>query len=102
MYTYLRNRGIPAEDINIDNDGHDTFASVSNLAAQHLTGSIGIVTQYFHLPRTLFIAQSLGLQPVGIISDRASYLHAQRYEMRESFARIKAFFDVVGRWLGVH
>lgn len=59
MYTYLRNRSVPADDIIIDRAGYDTFASISNLAHQNTTRSIGIVTQYFHLPRSLFIAQSL-------------------------------------------
>lgn len=101
MYTYLRNRGIPSEVIVIDNAGYSTFESISSVATQYPHSNIGIITQYFHLPRTLFIAQSLGLKPIGIIADRASYLNAQNYELRESFARIKAFFEITARWIGI-
>jgi SanA protein len=101
MYTYLRNRGIPTLDIIMDTEWYSTFLSISNLARIADLHTIGIVTQEFHLPRAIFIAQSLGFQPIGIISDRSSYTHADDYEKRELFARIKAFFDVAGWWIGV-
>ena len=101
MYTYLRNRGIPTLDIIMDTEGYNTFLSIRNLARIADLHTVGIITQEFHLPRAVFIAQSLGLQPIGIISDRSSYTHADDYEKRELFARIKAFFDVMGRWIGI-
>jgi SanA protein len=100
MQIYLRNRGIPASDIIVDIQGDTTFDSIKHLTLfnfQH----ISITTQEFHLPRAVFIAQSLGLSVDGIISDRSAYIDEKRYELRESFSRLKAFIEVLGRHIGI-
>lgn len=99
MYTYLLNRGIPVKDIIIDELGYNTYRSITHVESYENIKTIGIVTQNFHLPRALFIAQWIWLNSVWIVSDRASYFNTQKYELRESFARIKGFFQVIG-WRG--
>lgn len=100
MFAYLRNRKIPADDIIIDTNWFNTFLSISNIKQDSTITKIGIVTQEFHLPRALFIAQWIWFDTIGIISDRASYLNSEAFEQRESFARIKAFFQVI--WWHIH
>ncbi len=97
MYSYCVNRGIPAKDIIVDMYGYSTYESIIHVRTLPGINTVGVVTQNFHLPRALFIAQSIGIQAIGIVSDRASYYNSQKYELRESFARIKAFFQVI-RW----
>ncbi len=95
MYTYLINRGIPSQDIILDTWGYNTFLSIANTKKLTWIQTIAISTQEFHLPRAIFIAQSLWFNVLGIISDRASYDETKQYKLRESFARIKAVWDVL-------
>lgn len=95
MFAYVRNRGVPIEDIIVDVEWYNTFDSIVHVTKFPSITTLGIVTQNFHLPRALFIAQWIWLHSIGIVSDRASYLNSDNYELRESFARIKAFFQVI-------
>ncbi len=95
MYNYIINRGIPAEDIITDTSGTDTYQSMIHLRKMWYTSTIWIITQNFHLPRALFIAQFIWMHAIGISSDRASYDNNEQYEVRESFARLKAVFDAL-------
>lgn len=54
-----------------------------------------IVTQDFHLERAVYIARSLGLNSYGYKADRRSYQKIDDYILREKFADVKAFFDVL-------
>ena len=94
MQVYLRNRGIPPSDILVDTQWSTTFDSVFHLTLFTFK-RIAITTQAFHLPRAIFIAQSLWLSVDWIVSDRSTYKDEGKYERRESFSRIKAFLDVL-------
>lgn len=100
MFAYVRNRGVPVEDIIVDVQWYNTFDSIAHVTNIPNITTLGIVTQNFHLPRSLFIAQWIGLHSIGIVSDRASYINSDKYEIRESFARIKAFFQVIRWYIG--
>lgn len=95
MYAYMRNRWVPPEDIITDSNWLNTYLSIANTKQLIDIKTLGIVTQEFHLPRAIFIAQWIGIDAVGIVSDRASYNNSDKFETREMFARIKAFFQVV-------
>jgi SanA protein len=74
--------------------GFRTFDSVYR--ARDLWGirSMVIVSQDFHLPRSIYIAQRLGVDAVGLSADRRRYLSIQRAEAREVFARAAAWLDL--------
>lgn len=95
IYKYLINRGIDPKDIFSDQAGYNTYDSLRR--AQHIFGikNIIISTQRFHLPRALLIAQWLDMDAQGIIADRTVYASAARNSLRESFARIKAIFNIL-------
>ncbi len=97
MYKYLINRGIPSSAIITDIYWESTYKSIIHLRAMWYTkyDTIWIVTQKFHLPRATFIAQFIWLKTLGISSDRASYTNDEKYELRESFARVKAMFEAL-------
>lgn len=99
MFAYVRNRWVPVEDIIVDVQWFNTFESIVHVTNIPNITTLWIVTQNFHLPRSLFIAQWIGLHSIGIVSDRASYINSDKYETRESFARIKAFFQVLWRYI---
>ncbi len=99
MFAYIRNRWVPVEDIVVDVQWYNTFDSIAHVTSISNITTLWIVTQNFHLPRSLFIAQGIGLDSIGIVSDRASYINSDKYELRESFARIKAFFQVIAWYI---
>lgn len=90
---YLLSMGVPEADIYLDHAGFDTYSTMYR--ARDIFGVSGaiVATQSFHLPRALFIAQSLGLDVVGYRADNVHLL--ARNEIRESLARVKAVLEVV-------
>lgn len=92
---YLVGQGIPEGDIYLDHAGFDTYSTMYR--AQEIFGvdSAIVATQSFHLPRSLFLAHSLGIDAVGYRADNVHLL--ARNEVRESLARIKAVIDVVSK-----
>ena len=66
---YLTDAGIPAADIFLDHAGFDTYSSMYRTRDIFEADSIIIVTQDFHLPRSLFIARHLGMQAYGVIAE---------------------------------
>jgi SanA protein len=96
MRNYFMERGVPAQDIFMDHAGFDTYDSVYRAREIFQVKSLIIVTQRFHLPRALYIAQRLNMDAVGISSDRREYTAAasRRNALREPLARIKAWGNV--------
>lgn len=97
MRLYLEERGVPTEDIFMDHAGFDTYDSMYRARAVFEADDVIVVTQAFHLPRALWIAQRLGLQAQGVAADRHTYASEGYYELREAAARIKAFGEVLVR-----
>ncbi len=92
---YLLEQGIPPEDIFLDHAGFDTYDSLIRARDVFGVKTLSIVTQDFHLPRALYIADALGLDACGVSADKQEYAGEQRRELRESLARIKAWFNVL-------
>lgn len=97
MRRYLEERGVPPEDIFMDHAGFDTYDSMYRARAIFACQDVIVVTQEFHLPRALWIAQQLGLEAQGVVADRHVYGSEDYYELREAAARIKAFGEVLVR-----
>lgn len=91
---YLLEQGIPEEKILADYYGFDTYDSLYRARDVFNIKSIIISTQNFHLPRALFIAQSLGIDAYGIVADKHSYKNIEMNIGRELLATVKAYFDV--------
>lgn len=94
MKRYLLDRGVPGEDLFLDNAGFDTYDSVVRAKEVFNVDELIIVTQDFHLPRAVYIAQSIGLKAQGYKADRRRYQKNRYYHFREFFARLKAFWEV--------
>lgn len=89
MRRYALERGVPAEDVVGDDAGVSTYDTV--LRARDVFGvdEAILVTQRFHLPRALFLANTLGLDAWGVSAD-PSRDWVWRYELRELLARAAA------------
>ncbi len=86
MRRYAIDRGIPAEDVVGDFAGLSTYDTCYRAKAVFGIERALLVTQEFHLPRALFLANSLGLEAYGVRADKA-LAEPSRYEMRELFSR---------------
>jgi SanA protein len=89
---YLMEAGIPAQDIFLDRAGFSTYLSM--LRAQRIYGahSATIVTQDFHMPRALFLANHLGIAAGGLVTAEGE---SPAYEYaREIPASWKALYDL--------
>lgn len=91
---YLMDVGIPPEDIFLDHAGFDTYSSMYRALAIFQADSAVIVTQDFHLPRSLYIARHLGLGAYGIT---ASGDGSEKDYAREIPASAKALIDLIVR-----
>jgi SanA protein len=95
--SYILARGVPGADIFLDYAGFDTYDSVYRLRDIFRADSVIIVTQNYHLPRALYIAESLGLDAVGVSADLHTYGGEDYRQAREILADAKAWLDVTLR-----
>src|SRR5690554_5733441 len=86
-------RGIPEEVIFLDYAGFRTLDSV--VRAKEIFGQveITIISQQFHNERAIYIAQKHGMKAVGFNADSKG-AYGLRMQVREYFARTKAFLDI--------
>jgi len=91
MLTYVKNAGIPEEDIFCDHAGFSTYDSMYR--AQYIFGieRAIVVTQTYHEYRALYIGEKLDMIVRGIASDQETYGGQSVRELREVLARIKDF-----------
>lgn len=93
IWEYLVAAGIPQEDIFLDYAGFDTYDSMYRASAVFEVDSAIVVTQSFHLPRAIFIANALGIDIQGFspVKDKGTFYNS----FRELAARVKAVMDLV-------
>lgn len=95
MKAYCEKLGVPSEDIIVDHEGYDTFASVKRAKTVYSVNDVFIVTQAYHLYRALAIAQGLGMKAEGVAADKGGYLNQINYSLREVMARDKDFLKTL-------
>ncbi len=94
MAQYAQARGVPGQDLVLDYAGRRTYDSCYRAREIFGVDHAVLVTQAFHLPRTLYTCDRLGLDAVGVVADRHRYLRAPWYQVRELFALTRAWLDV--------
>lgn len=95
MVNYLVANGIEKSLITSDHAGLDTYDSMYRAGKLFDIESATVVTQAFHLPRTLFIASNLGLDYRGFAADQRAYKTEYRLKQREKLANLKALWEVL-------
>jgi len=91
--TYLLEHGIPEGDIFLDHAGFDTYSSMYRARDIFEIESAIIVSQAFHLPRSVFIARRLGITAYGFSADKGRYRLSNYF--REYLANVKAVGDLI-------
>lgn len=95
MRNYLVDLGVPHSHIFIDPAGIDTYDSMYRSNAIFEVPSAIVVTQQFHLPRTLFIAKNLGLSYRGYPAESNNYKTEDHLKRREKLANFKALYEII-------
>jgi SanA protein len=94
MGRYVLERGVAPEDVFLDYDGFDTFDTMYRAREVFGVKDALVVTQSFHLDRSVYTARVLGLDATGVASDMRSYRNITRLRAREWFARFKAIIEL--------
>lgn len=91
MKQYAINEGVISQDIFMDHAGLSTYDSVYRAKEIFGAKKIVIVTQKYHLYRALYIADSLGVEAIGLDATKVTYKNQVYREIREILARVKDF-----------
>lgn len=89
MRRYLLERGLPEAAVQGDDSGLSTYDSCVRAFTVFEVRRALLVTQRFHLPRALFIANSVGMEAWGVAADEGRP-STRRYAVREMFSRVLA------------
>lgn len=95
MKNYLLDKGVESNNIFMDHAGFSTYDSIYRAKEIFLANNIIIVTQQFHLYRSLYIAEKLELNAVGVSATLRDYNGSVKFELREILARDKDFVKVM-------
>lgn len=94
MRRFALDSGVLAEDIFLDHAGFDTYDTVYRARNVFGITQAILVTQEYHLPRALYLANAMGISAQGVSADRQQYLGAFSRNARELLADLKAVIDV--------
>lgn len=93
MRRYAENRGVPANAIKIDSEGLRTYDSCYRASHDFNITDAVLVTQQYHLPRALYLCNSLGIQAVGFkAADSVGQNDWNNF--REFFAQLDSWYDI--------
>jgi len=95
MKKYLIDNGIPSEDIFMDHAGFSTYDSIYRVKEIFGAKKIIIVTQKYHLYRSLYISNKLDLESYGTYANPRKYMGRVFREIREVLARNKDFLKTI-------
>ncbi|MBO7739886.1 MAG: YdcF family protein, partial [Oscillospiraceae bacterium] len=84
--------GAESSDVFMDHAGFSTYESLYRARDVVLAKRVIIVTQPYHLPRALYIAEELGLEAWGVGAEGEDYYGQSYRNAREVLARAKDVF----------
>lgn len=94
MQEALLQRGVPAEAMTLDSAGLSTFDTLKRASRVYLLEKPLLITQDYHLPRALFIAEYFGLDAQGCIASGPGWSSMKRLWLRELAARLRSIGDL--------
>lgn len=92
MRAYLTDNGVRIEDIFMDHAGFDTYSSMYRARDIFMVKSTVVTSQNYHNIRAVYIGRKLGMEVYGSAAEDV-YIGRLAF-LRETAARVKAFFDV--------
>lgn len=94
IYRTLIDNGILSTAIIVDPAGVDTYDSMRRAKELYNLDRVLIFSQWYHLPRSIYIARSLGIDARWRAVDGHDTLDKTYFPIRESIARVKAAMEV--------
>lgn len=91
MYNYLINNGVDNTCIIKDNYGISTYDSIVRMKGIINYENTIIVTQKYHLYRSVYIARELDINAIGISAREYKYFGQLSRDIREILARVKDY-----------
>lgn len=89
MKQYAVSAGVPSSDVFMDHAGFSTYESIYRAKEIFGVQKMIIVTQEYHLPRALYIAEQMGVEAYGVSADYRTYFGQIKRDIREVLARCK-------------
>lgn len=89
MKQYAIDAGVPSEDVFMDHAGFSTYETMYRARDIFGAKKVVIVTQKYHIYRSLYVAKNLGLDAVGVTCDYETYRGQFKRDAREVLARCK-------------
>lgn len=86
--------GVPETAVTLDYAGFRTLDSVVRAKEIFSLTKLTIITDEFHIHRSLFLAKHFGIDAVGFCSKKVPFKLSPNAYIREYFARIKAVLDL--------
>jgi len=94
MQEYLVTHAVAPRDVIVDTSGRSTYETCLRAKEVFKLNRVVLVSQGFHLPRALYIANQLGLDAVGMAGDKAEKRKIDYQNVREWAAEVKAYFNL--------
>ena len=95
MRQFALSVGVPHEAIVLDYAGRRTYDTCYRAKAIFGVESALLVTQRFHLPRAVFLCNTLGMDTLGVAADNCYWNGSPFFwDIREQFATVVAFRDL--------
>jgi vancomycin permeability regulator SanA len=95
MKNYLVEQGIDSENIFVDHAGYSTYDSMYRAKEIYGAKKVLIITQEYHMYRSLYIAEAMGMEAYGVVTDEVRYSGQLKRDIREIFARNKDFLACI-------
>ena len=94
MKNYLIKRGVPAKQLIEDFAGRRTYDSCYRAKQIFGQDKMYVVTQNFHILRSVFLCRSLGIDTIGITADLHNYPDVFLNQLRDNLGLVEAFWDI--------
>lgn len=94
MKNYAIKLGVPENDIVLDFAGRRTYDTCYRAKEIFEIKKAIMVSQEFHLPRSIYLCQNIGVDAVGIIANRRPYEGEDYWTFREFFGVASAWFEM--------
>ena len=104
MKKYMIQNEVPREDIFMDHAGFNTYDSMYRAKNIFNVNKCVVVTQKYHLYRSVYIGNALGMETYGVPAQNIKYVGQLRRDIREVLARdkdvVKCIFKPQATYMG--
>ncbi|MBN2712098.1 MAG: YdcF family protein [Planctomycetes bacterium] len=94
MKEWLVDKGVPESDVKCDYAGRRTLDTCARASGLWNLDEAILVSQRYHLPRALYLAEHFNLKAAGVSCDGEGFYYGKRNQIREMLARVLAWLDV--------